>query len=401
MAFTGPGAAILALGTAVPPYRSYQSDLAGWMAESLHEQPAVARWLRSLYERSGIETRYSCLPDADHPPASSRFAPHRTPDEAPTTSERMAIYAREAVKVGTAAARRALEDYDDGETGNGAGVAASVTHLIVVTCTGFFAPGIDQAIARELQLQPTVERSLIGFMGCAAAFNALRLANQIVLAQPEARVLVVCVELCTVHIQPGCDRTNLVVASLFADGAAACLVGAPQAGHQDQFGLMDFHTSISPDSETDMVWQIGQLGFTLRLSPEVPARLAEAAPRALRSLVDDPAALGFWAIHPGGRMIVDRLAEIFALDPEQVAASRAVLRDYGNMSSPTILFVLHELRRQLREQGSTELLDGIAMAFGPGLVTEMARLVYAPAVKPAGSYIRRGAALVPASATPR
>ncbi|MDP9310467.1 MAG: type III polyketide synthase [Chloroflexota bacterium] len=370
--------ALLALGSAVPPYRVEQAELADWMAESLQADRKLARWLRYLYGCSGIDTRYSCLPDASSSPALSRFAPHRRLDEAPTTAERMAIYKREAVQVGTAAARDTLHDY--ARTANrDDGVADAVTHLIVVSCTGFFAPGLDHAIARELGLRATVERTLVGFMGCAAAFNALRLAAQIVQGDPAALVLIVCVELCSLHIQPGMDRVNLVVTSLFADGAAACLVGSSAPDDREHFVIGRFHTTLEPDSQSDMVWDIGDHGFTMHLSPRIPARLGEAAPRALAALVGNRRNLEFWAIHPGGRAIVDALATIFALSPEQTAATRHVLRNYGNMSSPTILFVLQELRARLRQRPGAAVQDGVAMAFGPGLVIEMAQLRYVPA----------------------
>jgi predicted naringenin-chalcone synthase len=371
--------ALLAFGHAVPPYRVEQAHVAGWMVEAFQADRTLARWLRYLYTRSGIETRYSCLPDAEYPPALSRFAPHRTLADAPTTAERMAIYKREAVPVGAAAASAALRDYAGAATRDVASVADAVTHLLVVSCTGFFAPGLDQAIARDLGLRDTVERTLIGFMGCAAAFNALRLAAQLVQADPAALVLIVCVELCSLHIQPGTDRVNLVVASLFADGAAACLVGTPTTDDRDQFVIGGFHTSLQPDSQSDMVWDIGDHGFTMHLSPQIPAHLGKAAPHALDALVGPDAALNFWAIHPGGRAIVDELATIFALTPEQMAATRHVLRNYGNMSSPTILFVLQELRAQLRRQQGADVQHGVAMAFGPGLVIEMAQLRYVPA----------------------
>jgi predicted naringenin-chalcone synthase len=365
--------ALLALGTAVPRYQFHQAALGRWMADSLGTQPALSRWIKRLYELSGIETRYSCLPDPGAPPSQSRFAPGHPLADTPTTAERMAIYQREAVAIGTAAARRALADYDDS-----AEVADSVTHLIVVSCTGFFAPGLDQAIAHQLNLRPTVERTLVGFMGCAAAFNALRLASQIVSSQPSARVLVVCVELCSLHIQPGHDRINLVVASLFADGAAACLVGAPVPKRRDLFMLDNFYSEVAPDTDQEMVWQIGDHGFALKLSPDIPRRLSEIAPRALATLLAGYSAPRFWAIHPGGRAIVDRLAELFDLAPEQVASSLSVLRCYGNMSSPTILFVLKELRECLRRESGSGTIAGVAMAFGPGLVVEMAHLTYLP-----------------------
>lgn len=371
--------ALLALGVAVPDHRIDQEYLGHWMAEALSEQPKLGRWLEHLYAKSGIETRYSCLPDAEYPSLVSRYAPQRPISDAPTTSERMTIYEREATIIGIAAARNALDDYASTSGCSATEAAEGVTHLIVVSCTGFFAPGLDQAIARDLQLGPNVERTLIGFMGCSAAFNALRLAAQIVQANPSAQVLVVCVELCSLHVQPGTRRTDLIVASLFADGAAACLVGAAREVEGDCFVVENFHTSLQPESTTDMVWHVGDYGFSLELSALIPRRLEQAAPVALRSLVDDPAMLQFWAIHPGGRAIVDRLTTAFDLAPEQVEPSRSVLRDYGNMSSPTVLFVLKEWRERLRKRDVAEPIDGVMMAFGPGLVTEMAHIVYTPA----------------------
>lgn len=369
---------LLALGTALPNYQVEQHAIGRWMAESLRARPALDRWMRRLYELSGNDTRYFCLPDLTAPSDQSRYGPGRALSETPTTAERMAIYQREAVILGARAAERALADFAADRV---AEVAQTVSHLIVVSCTGFFAPGLDQAIANKLGLRPTVERTLVGFMGCAAAFNALRLAHRIVRGQPEARVLVVCVELCSLHVQPGENRIDLVVNSLFADGAAACLVGAPAPEGHDHFLLDDLYTELVPETAGEMVWQIGDHGFSLHLSPDIPRRLGVVAPRALAALLGGRARPELWAIHPGGRAIVDRLAELFELSPEQVAPSLDVLRRYGNMSSPTILFVLDELRARLRQAGEERELDGVAMAFGPGLVVEMARLTYVP-VKP-------------------
>jgi predicted naringenin-chalcone synthase len=371
---TGP-VSILSLGTAVPPYCNEQSFIAEWMIEQLERPPALSRWLNRLYQTSGIERRYTCLPDGEFPPAASRFGHGLDAERSATTFERMLIYEREAVAVGLAAAQRCLEGARDAAHPTSEAVAASVTHLIAVSCTGFFAPGLDLALARRLGLPPTVERTLVGFMGCAAAFNALRLAASIVRGQPEARVLIVCVELCSLHIQPGTERVDLVVASLFSDGSGAALVGAADAQRRAVFEIKNFYTGVKPDTEEHMVWRIGNQGFVLHLSPEIPAHLATVAPAGLRQLTGGRADLRFWAIHPGGRGIVDKLAEIFGLEPCQIEPSYAVLRDYGNMSSATVLFVLDEWRRRLGETASGPT-EGVAMAFGPGLVAEMAHLVW-------------------------
>ncbi|HXW01276.1 MAG TPA: type III polyketide synthase [Anaerolineae bacterium] len=370
--------ALLSLGAAVPKYRAKQAEVGRWMANSFEGQPALGRWLRSLYANSGIETRYACVPDFLEPPARSRFAPGRALTDAATTAERMAIYEREAVALGTTAGCQALAAYGDARQSELIAVINSITHLIVVSCTGFFAPGLDLAIAQRLNLAPTVERMLIGFMGCAAAFNGLRAATQIVKGQPSARVLVICVELCSIHIQPGTERENLISASLFADGASACLVGVAEANQGHIFEIGGFHTSVKPETRAEMVWQIGDYGFALRLSPQIPDHLAEAAPAALQTLLNGDPRPQFWAIHPGGRAIVDRLVDIFQLKPEQVTASRSVLRQFGNLSSATIFFVLAELQRKLSREVVGKKVEGVAMAFGPGLVIEMARLAYIP-----------------------
>jgi predicted naringenin-chalcone synthase len=353
----------------VPPYQITQAEVCAWVSDSLSASPAQRRWLRRLYELSGIETRHSCLIDATALALDSRFAPGCMLTETPTTSERMAIYQHEAVQLGVSAAECALDALQRPDAAN------SVTHLIVVSCTGFFAPGLDLAIARRLGLRSSVQRTLIGFMGCAAAFNGLRLAAQIVGGQPEAQVLVVCVELCTLHLQPGSDRVALTVASLFADGAAACVVSASGQGG-DMLLLNRMHSQVQPDTEDAMAWQIGDRGFVMHLSPDVPRHVGTLASVALASLLAGQPTPTFWAIHPGGRAIVDRLAELLQLSSAQTAASYSVLRRYGNMSSPTILFVLRELLDQLRT--STSPVDGVAIAFGPGLVTEMASLTYVP-----------------------
>lgn len=396
--------AILALGTAIPPYCARQSDIAHWVMDAFTGQPAVQRLVRSLYAYSGIETRYTCTPDYLAPVHESRFSPGLPLAETPTTAERMAIYERESTRLGVAAARAALAQYASSTGQPVASIRAAITHLIVVSCTGFFAPGLDFVLSQELGLPPTVQRTVIGFMGCSAAFNGLRNATSMVQADPTARVLMVNVELCSLHGQPGSARDDLVSTSLFADGAAACLVGMPAAHDAGYITLDGFHTSMKPDTQSEMVWQIGDHGFTLRLSPRVPDHLADVAPAALGTLFPRQRP-DFWAIHPGGRAIVDRLAEIFRLDDGQVSASRAVLRDYGNLSSATILFVLQELFSNARPVGVEDAVahrkphgdvlprsngthpsapnaqkrSGVAMAFGPGLVIEMARLTYVPA----------------------
>jgi predicted naringenin-chalcone synthase len=338
----------------------------------------------------------------------------------------MLIYEKEAPDLARRAAWQALNDCAARSRRNVDAVRNEITHLLVVTCTGFFAPGLDFVLARDLGLNASVRRTVIGFMGCAAAFNGLRHASEVVAGQTQARVLVVCVELCSVHIQPGTARSDLVAAALFGDAAAACVVGSPGCGttpvpeqtadreasnerqdvtrHETVFEFEAFHTAMQPETEREMVWHVGDRGFALNLSPLVPKHLERAAPGALERLFggDWPR---FWAIHPGGRAIVDRLARLFELTDDAVSCSRAVLRDVGNVSSATILFVLDALRRGWESEGSEgEGSDrtGIAMAFGPGLVVEAARLTYhaPPAPRAASKVAAQGSANRLASRAP-
>jgi predicted naringenin-chalcone synthase len=282
----------------------------------------------------------------------------------------MRIYKRESVPLALNAARQALSD--------GGIDAADVTHLITVSCTGQFLPGLDAALVQQLGLAPTVTRIPLNFLGCAAGLKAICLSRQIVSSTKGTNVLIVCVELCTLHIQPSGDRESLFAASFFGDGASACVVGAAGPKHKAIFQLGKEHSVLLPDSADEMVWELGNYGFDLYLSPQIPKLIGELIPAEVERLCRGyrPA---LWAIHPGGRGIVDSLQTRFELTDEQVAPSLGVLRDYGNISSATILFVLEAMRRQLKETAS-EQKSGIALAFGPGLTAEMIEIAYVPSV---------------------
>lgn len=373
-------AAILSLGTALPRYRVSQEHAAEWLAESLREHPAKARWLRSICGGSGIDTRFFCIPDSLIPPDDSRFAPHRSLSAAATTAERMQMFRQMAPPLAVQAGRVALDQLSTDSGRPLARETASITHLILVTCTGFFAPGLDIAISRQLGLSPEVERIQIGFMGCSALFNAWRTAAGIVAGDPGARVLIVCVEVCSIHLQPSLRRQHLISASLFGDGAGACVIGRPSAQAPGAILLLDFLSRVQPGTEGEMTWDIGDHGFALYLSAQIPDHLARAAPPALSELFAGGGAPAFWAIHPGGKAIVDQLAESFRLSPADTAASLRTLRQVGNLSSATMVFVLSELLAELAADPVTDgPLEGVAMGFGPGLVLEMARLRFEPA----------------------
>jgi predicted naringenin-chalcone synthase len=245
----------------------------------------------------------------------------------------------------------------------GPGALAGLTHLVPVTCTGFAAPGIDLALMRRFDLPQDVERTQIGFMGCNAAFNGLKLARHVVRSDPRARVLVVNVELCTLHFQPPRGVDEALTFLLFADGAAASLVTAEPRG----LALDRFAQTILPDTADEITWRVGDRGFDMHLSGDVPRHIARHLPAHVAALVgqtplDD---IPLWAVHPGGRSVLDAVQGALGLGEDAMAASRAVLRERGNMSSATTPFVL---RRLMDAPGAGR--RGVALGFGPGLGVE-------------------------------
>jgi len=337
-----------AVGTAVPDHDIHDA-FAGWARARL---PAnEARLFDRMAARAGIDHRWSVLPAGGSPVAPGGFYGG---DTAPGTAARMAIYADAAPALALRAVRALTDRVAPGR----------ITHLVVASCTGFVAPGIDQIIARALGLPADVERLLIGFMGCYAAVAALRSARHIVAADPGARVLVVTVELSTLHLQPATELEPLLAQLQFGDGAAAALVAAEPRG----LALGRPFALALPDSEALIRWSITDAGFAMHLSGEVPGRIAAALAdpgfRAGALGGVDPAAVDGWAVHAGGRSILDAVAGALALAPHALDASRAVLRDHGNMSSATLMFVLARILAGPRVD------QGVALAFGPGLAAE-------------------------------
>ncbi len=240
----------------------------------------------------------------------------------------------------------------------------AVTHVIVTTCTGFSAPGLDLQIVEGLGLKPQVERTVVGFMGCYAAINALKLARHIVRSEPEAKVLVVSLELCTLHLQETSNLEQVLTFLVFGDGCAAALVSAEPTGLE----LESFHVELVPAAADQITWAIRDVGFDMFLSGQVPGSIRHALSESQGRILKDAGVEAFdlWAIHPGGRTVLDAVEGAFSLPPKAMAASREVLRRFGNMSSATVLFVLKALLDDPQPKGAR----GCAMAFGPGLTAE-------------------------------
>lgn len=353
------------IATEVPEHR-YEREGVRDVLKQWQGDVAKRRLVHVLHERSGIGRRHSVLAD---------FLPNTTPElyqrddngapVSPGTAARNAVYARASHELAVRLARKTL-------AGAAGFEAAEVSHVIFVSCTGFTNPGSDYHIIRELGLRADVQRYTLGFMGCYAAFPALRMAAQFCEADSRAVVLVVCLELCTLHLQIDDSADSMLANSIFADGTSAALVSArTPLVNRPVLRLRDFSSSIVPQGEADMAWDIGDRGFNLVLSSYVPnvigANIRELLETSLLRCGLSLAEIDLWAVHPGGRAILDRVQESLALPPDALATSREVLRDFGNMSSATILFVLERMM-------SAANVDAVvcAMAFGPGLTVETA-----------------------------
>lgn len=380
------------LETFVPGHAGSQDDIAkifgSWAGD-----PTGARVIRHVFHRSGIARRHSVIPDFIHPEQATVFR-----QDAggcliePTTQERNRCYARHAGPICVELARRLV----DGQSGF---TAEDVTHVITVSCTGFVNPGPDWNIVTELGLAPTVERYHLGFMGCYAALPALRMARQFCLARPDAVVLVVSIELCSLHMRTKSDADSILGNALFSDGAAAALVSAqPPVGDQPVFALDHFASALAAEGKGDMAWEIGNHGFNLVLSAYVPDVIEANVGRIVNDLLAPrglaPSDVQLWAVHPGGKAILDKVEKSLGLAPWQIQAPREVLRDYGNMSSATVLFVLQRLLTNAAKESATVA----TMAFGPGLTIECGLLTLVPARMP---VVAREHALTGLEATTR
>lgn len=379
-------AAIIGLGLATPPLASTRAHSAHFAVHTPGLTGDAARLAETINARSGIDRRGSVLLSAapHHPHAvdQSFYPPAANPDDrGPGTAARQAAFATHAPALAAAATRRAL---DDARAQLASFDPAAITHLIVVSCTGFLAPGLDVLLAGELGLSSSVQRLSIGFMGCHGALVGLRTARDLALAAPlhaPAHVLLVCVELCSLHFQYSTRPDHIVANALFADGAAAAVISAAPldfapSSHARSHAprtLRATATTIIPDTLDIMSWTIGDHGFAMNLGESLPQHIRTHLGPWVRAFLTDSGVTYHaladdlrWAIHPGGPRVLSAVGEALDLSTAALAPSRATLRDFGNMSSPTVLFTLAELWNT----APTDPRPIIALAFGPGLTAE-------------------------------
>jgi predicted naringenin-chalcone synthase len=349
---------ILSIGTAVPVYKHKQEDILDFMQRVFALDENDQRKLKFLYRQSGIDTRYSIIPDYSLPAAEWQFYPATENLEPfPKLEGRMQWYRQYAAELSLKAIDDCLKNFPK-----------PVTHLVTVSCTGMSAPGLDIELLELLQLPVTTFHTSVNFMGCYAAIHALKMADAFCKADKKANVLIVCTELCTLHFQKERTIDNMTSSMLFSDGAAAVLV----SGADDEEGLTidHFYSTVITKGKKDMAWELSSRGFLMTLSGYIPELIEEdfdnLVTGALSKAQLDKKEITHWCIHPGGKKILEAVHKSLGFTNGQLQACYDILRKFGNMSSPTVLFVLKEIMNDaIKKTGKV-----FGAAFGPGLTME-------------------------------
>lgn len=354
---------INSLGTAVPTNKIPQSKIGDFMSEAMELNSSDKVKLKVLYRATGIEHRHSVLQDYAETPSDFTFFPkNKALTPFPDIAQRMHVYEQEAIKLATQAIENALPKSFE---------KSKITHLITVSCTGMYAPGLDIDILQQMGFNSNVSRTAINFMGCYGAFNGLKLAKSICSSDQDAIVLLVAVELCTLHFQNTKDDDTLLANALFSDGAAAAMISSSPSVNSIE--LQGFHADIAYEGKEDMAWQIRNHGFEMKLSSTVPdiieKHILTLTDRLLQQYKLTLDQIDLYAIHPGGKRILEVIEEQLGIERHKNEASHKVLKNYGNMSSPTVLFVLKHILDNLKDNdlNSKRILS---FAFGPGLTIE-------------------------------
>lgn len=354
---------ITAIGTATPEYKRNQQETAELIATGLHLSSAEKRLLKSVYKATGIEYRYSVLSDYCQSAGRLEFFPNDVNKPFPSTAARMKVYRDKALPLALKAINNCFINHDLNQH--------EITHVITVSCTGFYAPGIDIEIIQRLNLRPSTNRTAINFMGCYGAFNAIKVAAAICKSDLDAKVLIVCIELCTIHFQKSMGLDNIIANAIFADGAAAAIIQAKPKLNK-YFNLSGFYCDILPQSSQEMAWQVADSGFDIVLSTYVPEIIGSGIKVFISKLLNQHqlslADIDFYAIHPGGLKILQACEEALKISKAHNKYAYQILQNYGNMSSPTVLFVLKAIWDDINKNDHQKNI--FSCAFGPGLTLE-------------------------------
>lgn len=355
---------ITAIGTATPSHRFRQAEIAEFMTKAMQLNIADERKLKTIFKASGIEFRHSVLEDYGKIKDFAFYADTVDLEPFPGTQKRLQFFHQNALAL-------SLKSVEDLALSNPRFTLQAITHLIVVCCTGMYAPGLDIDLVNALKLPTTVQRTAINFMGCHAAFNALKIANAFCSCDPQAKVLIVCTELCSLHFQRPASEDNLIANALFADGSAALLVEG-ESDSETKLELENFHSDMAVEGSSHMAWTIGDLGFEMRLSTYVPDLIQKGIGKLTTALLDKIAVsfedIQHFVIHPGGIKILQAIEKELNISKTENEDAYEVLRNYGNMSSPTVLFVLKQLFQRLNSSHHGQRV--LSFAFGPGLTLE-------------------------------
>jgi predicted naringenin-chalcone synthase len=356
---------ISAIGIANPSYKIPQMQIADFMAEATQMDGQEKRKLNALYRSTGIRYRHSVLADySKHKGAFEFYSNTPNMEPFPMIEQRMNLYREHALPLCIQAVNNCLFSYEKFNI-------KQVTHLITVSCTGMYAPGIDIELIEEFGLSTNIKRTAINFMGCYGAFNALKAADAICKSEPSAKVLVVCVELCTIHFQKEKTEDHILANALFADGAAALIMEA-QPKSDCSISIESAYCDLLFEGKSDMAWHIGNFGFEMRLSSYIPDMIkkgiCQLTDRLLKHLKMTVSDIQLFAIHPGGKRILEVIEEQLGMQKEDNRYAYQTLKEYGNMSSTTILFVLKALWNDLQKADAGKNI--LSCAFGPGLTLE-------------------------------
>ncbi len=356
---------IISIGTAVPKHRTAQPAILEFM-QAAYGNDVASRKLNVLFKNSGISSRYSVLPDFDKSNHQHIFF-NGTPSTA-NVENRLNVFKEKAIPLALDAIENSFSKINTTIEEFG------ITHLITVSCTGLYAPGLDAELVEKLKLPNDIFHTSVNFLGCNAAFHALKIADMITKSENNAKVLIVCVELCTLHFQPKNNHDNLLSNTIFGDGAAAVII---TSNDSDKKGLsiIGFYSLLLNKGKDLMGWNITPVNFEMILDSKIPEMIGDEVnsivANASKKLNISPQSISKWAIHPGGKKIIDVIKTKLHLTDLDTNASYKILDEFGNMSSPTILFVLNELMEETKV-GETIFSIG----FGPGLSIETALFAY-------------------------